>query len=397
MITTATIPYGRQTIDGTDVAAVATVLRSDRLTQGPAVERFEAALAEYCGVRHAVAVSHGTAALHLACIALGVTPGRRVVVPALTFVATANAVLLAGGEPLLADVDPRTLNLSPDTALKRAATDPDAVGILPVHFAGLPADIADLGRRARERGLFVLEDACHALGSWYRDEHGRAWPVGCSRHSDATVFSFHPVKHVTCGEGGAVTTNDAGVARRLRQLRSHGISPGSARQRDEHGGWYQEMHELGFNARLTDLQAALGTAQLGRADAWRERRAELAARYDAALADLPGIRRAQQVPAAAGAARHAPAPLAWHLYTVRTARRRELYDHLRAHDVHAQVHYLPVHLHPYYRRRLGTRPGDHPAAEAYHAEALSLPLYPTLTEADQDRVIALIREFHHAS
>lgn len=377
----APIPYGRQWVDDDDVAAVASALRSDRLTQGPRVAEFERALADRCGARHAVAVCNGTAALHLACLAAEVGPGDELVTSPLTFAASANCALYVGAEARFADVRSDTGCM--DAAdLARRITDRTRA-VVPVHYAGHPCDTDRIVEVARSRGAVVIEDACHALGA----EHlGR--PVGSCEHSDMTVFSFHPVKHVTTGEGGAVLTNDEVLAERMRTLRHHGIVTDPARQHfrgADDGGWYYEIAEPGHNFRITDIQCALGTSQLSKLDGWVARRREIKAAYDAAFAGLPGVDVPAELPGAASS---------WHLYPLRVPaeHRRAVYDGLHARGILVQVHYVPVHLMPAYRERYGHAPGDFPAAEAYYAREISLPMYPKLTDAEVARVVAAVRE-----
>jgi UDP-4-amino-4,6-dideoxy-N-acetyl-beta-L-altrosamine transaminase len=380
------IPYGRQSISEDDIAAVVAVLRSDWLTQGPAVPAFEEAVARACDARFAVAVSSGTAALHVACLAAGLGPGGLLWTSPLTFVASANCARYCGADVDFVDIDAVTGDMDPgalacklETA-EKAGRLPDVV--VPVHFAGLPCDMRPIAALAERYGFTVVEDACHALGATYE---GTA--VGSSAFSAMTVLSFHPVKIVTTGEGGMVLTDDERLAQRLRLFRSHGITrEPSAMEAASPGGWHYEMHELGYNHRLTDLQAALGSSQMKRLDAFVARRRELADRYDPALAGLPLL-----LPA-----RSAEAESAWHLYVIRIDRertgvtRRELYDALRDAGIGVNVHYIPVHTQPYYRR-LGFAPGDLPLAEAFSAEALSLPLFPELTGAEQDTVVAALK------
>jgi UDP-4-amino-4,6-dideoxy-N-acetyl-beta-L-altrosamine transaminase len=375
------IPYGRQDIDGADIAAVVAVLESDWLTQGPAVPRFEMALAARCGAVGGVAVNSATSALHLACLALGVGPGDTGWTVPNTFVASANCLRYCGAGVDFVDIDPRTLNLSVP-ALADKLRQAKASGrlpkvVIPVHFAGRPCDMEAIGDLAREYGFHVIEDASHAVGALYAGQ-----PVGACHHSDLTVFSFHPVKVMTTGEGGMLTARDPALLRHLARLRSHGITRDAAEMTGEsEGPWYYQQVELGYNYRMTDLQAALGTSQLARLDGFLARRRELARRYDQLLAGLPLARP----PLDDGSA--------WHLYTVRledATRRREVFEALRAAGIGVNVHYIPVHLQPDYRC-LGFKPGDYPVAEAYYAGALSLPLHARLTDAEQDFVVATLR------
>lgn len=392
-LTLAPIPYGHQDVTDEDVAAVVEALRGDFLTQGPRVAAFERAVAEACGAAHAVAVSSGTAGLHLAALALGLGPGDLAFVPANTFLATASAVLHAGADVHLVDIEPATLGLSPaglEQALAAAGGRGRPRAVVPVHFAGHPVDMPALAGLARRHGLAVIEDACHALGGALR-EGDRWWPVGCGRWSDLAVISLHPVKAITAGEGGVVLTGDAELAARLRSLRNHGIvrDPGRferAEGRDE--PWYYEMQALGLNYRLTELQAALGRSQLGRLGSNIERRRQLADRYRRALGDLPGVGLPREAPWA----RHA-----YHLFIlevdfVRLGRSRaEVMRALREDGLETAVHYIPLYRHPYYRRRYGVEPAAFPACEAYYRSALTIPLYPALDEPRVARVVAALR------
>jgi dTDP-4-amino-4,6-dideoxygalactose transaminase len=361
-----------------DVEAVAAALRSGWLTTGPRVEAFEAAVARLVGAAHAVAVSSGTAALHCAAFAAGVGPGDEVVVPALTFAASANAVLYLGGTPVFADVRPDTLTVDPDDVAARLS--PRTRAVVAVDFAGQPAALDALAALARDRGLALIEDAAHSLGAEYR---GRR--VGSI--ADLTTFSFHPVKHVTTGEGGLVTTGDAELARRLRRFRNHGLET-EFRERDARGLEYSPMVDLGFNYRLTDLQCALGLSQLGRLEALLERRAGIARRYRAELGDLAGL----ALPAVEPGVRHA-----WHIFPVLLdlarlrADRRTVLAALRAEHIGAAVHYVPVYWHPYYQAR-GYARGLCPRAEEAWARLLTLPLFPSMTEGDVDDVLAAVRK-----
>ena len=371
---TRTIPYGRQWVDEEDIEAVAGVLRSDWLTTGPAVERFERAVAEFTGARHAVAVSSGTAALHAAMHAIGIGSGDEVIVPPMTFAATANAVVFQGGTPVFADVDPDTLLLDPVQAEQKITARTKA--IVAVDYAGQPCDYDALERIARGYGVALVADACHALGATYR---GR--PAGSL--ADLTAFSFHPVKHITTGEGGMVTTDDASLARRLRTFRNHGIET-DHRQRAAAGAWYYEMTDLGYNYRISDIQCALGASQLRKLPDWLARRRHIARAYDGAFAHLHGVRPL--------AVRREVAH-AWHLYVVAlhpSIDRDRAFRELREEGIGMNVHYIPVHLHPFYRRRLGTGLGTCPQAEAAFERILSLPLFPRMEEDDVEAVIAAI-------
>jgi UDP-4-amino-4,6-dideoxy-N-acetyl-beta-L-altrosamine transaminase len=383
------IPYATQTIDEADLAAVRDALTSGWLTQGPAGPRFEAAFAARHEVAHAVATCNATAALHLACLALGAGPGGRVWTSPNSFVASANCARYCGAEVDFVDIDPATRNLSVP-ALADRLVDAERAGalpsiVVPVDFAGLPADLAPIRALADRYGFAVLEDASHAVGAAYDGA-----PVG-SRFAHASVFSFHPVKIITTGEGGLVATPDPTLAARLRLLRSHGVTRDAAQftlAGADAGAYYYEQLALGFNYRMTDLQAALGCSQLARLDELHRARERVAARYDARLAHLP-LRLPARVPAPGVAARSS-----WHLYAVEVlpeagVGRDAVFARLRESGIGVNVHYLPIHLQPYYRT-LGFRPGMFPAAEAYGARALSLPLFPRLTEAQQDAVVAAL-------
>ncbi len=374
------LPYARQSIDDDDINAVIEVLRSDWLTQGPAIERFETELAAACGARHAVAVSSGTAALHLACVAAGVQPGDAVLAPTLTFVASANAAVYCGAEPVLLDIDPDTLTLD-SAAVVQACRQRAVKAVIPVHFGGLPCAMESIHAAARRAGAFIIEDACHALGARWRDSGGVWRRVGDCSHSDMACFSFHPVKHITTGEGGAILTNDAETALRLRSLRSHGITRDARRLARSDGPWYYEMQTLGFNYRLTDIQCALGHAQLQKLSGWVRRRRHIAQRYRQALSPL-GYLRMQNEPAGYESS--------CHLFVIRVPRRAEFFQKLRSRGIGVQVHYIPVHLQPFYRARFGYHAGQFPSAEEYYSRAISLPLFPAMSDADVDRVIEAV-------
>ena len=374
------LPYARQAIDASDVEAVLAALGADFLTQGPRVAWFEDALREVTGARYAVAVSSGTAALHLACLGLGVGPGDVGVVPAITFAATANCVRYVGGKVAFCDVDAASA-LAGTEGFRAALAGAEALGrarvVLPVSFAGSVPDLEGISRLAAEQGLFVIEDAAHSIGASYGAEGG-VFGSGSCRHSDAATLSFHPVKHVCAGEGGAVLTNDETLARRARSLRSHGIEKGE--------GWLYNQTELGFNYRLTDVQAALGRSQLARLGENVRRRRELVGRYRAALAEGRFAGRILAPPV--------DELSAWHLFVVRfaggAAERAAAYRFLHERGIRAQVHYLPVYRHDAHR---AAAPVDLPGAEAFYAGCLSLPLFPGLRDEEQDRVLATLGAF----
>lgn len=380
------IPYGRQEITEADLAAVREALLSDYLTQGPRIAAFERAFAEYVGCRHAVAVNNGTAALHLAALALGAGPGTRVITTPITFAASANCVRYCGGEVHFADIDADTYLIDIPAIERLLAAKPRGYyhGIVPVDFAGRACNLGELGRLAKAHGLWVLEDAAHSPGGWYGGGGGARHRCGGCEHADAAIFSFHPVKHIACGEGGMITTNSDAIYEKLLLLRTHGITREASLLEENHGGWYYEMQELGFNFRITDFQAALGLSQLARAEAGLARRRQIAARYAEAFAGNPRILGQSGVVEG-----HA-----YHLYIIEVNERKALYDHLRAVGVLAQVHYIPVHTMPYYRG-LGWKRGDFPVAEHYYSRCLSLPMFPSLTAEDQERVIDLVLKWSH--
>jgi perosamine synthetase len=363
------LPYGRQSIGEDDIQAVVDVLRSDWLTTGPKVNEFEEAFADRVGARYAVAFSSGTAALHGAAFSAGITAGDEVITTPLTFAASANCVLYQGGTPIFADVRRDTLNIDPEQIAERIT--PRTKAILPVDYAGHPADLLALLEIAKRDGLVVIEDACHALGAEYQ---GRR--VGSISHM--TVFSFHPVKHLTTGEGGMVTTDNARFADTLRKFRNHGINS-EARERQGGNQWQYEMVLLGFNYRLTDIACALGLSQLKKFEANLSSRREIAARYNSAFAGMAGI----SVPYV-----QQEVTPAWHLYPVRldlaalSVGRGEIFQALRAENIGVNVHYIPVHLHPYYRERFGYKSGEFPVAEAAYEELISLPMFHGMTDRD---------------
>lgn len=395
------LPYGQHWLDEEDVQAVVQVLRHGRLTQGDQVEKFEQAVASFTGARFAVAVSSGTAALHLACLALELGQGDVVITSANTFVASANCALYVGARPLFVDIERDTFNLSPQLLEKRLAAlagepeqRPRRIAIIPVHFAGQPCDMAAIRRLAARHGCFVIEDACHALGATYLAD-GRELRVGACAHSDMAVFSFHPVKAVTTGEGGVITTNDAGLWQRLRRLQEHGLVRESEQWQNGEMGfvggtpnpWYYEMQSLGYNYRITDIQSALGLSQLAKLERFVERRRAIARQYDRAFRGSgwlcpPRVREGVRS--------------AYHLYPLQIdfsalgRGRAQVMQALRERGVGTQVHYIPVPLQPYYREHFGYQHGDFPHAEAYYQQALSIPIFPKMTDEDVGTVVAAL-------
>jgi len=372
------LPYARQWVDEDDIRAVAEVLRGDWLTTGPAVGEYERAFAAYVGAKRAVAVSSGTAALHAAVFAAGIQPGDEVITSPLTFVASANCVLYCGGSPVFADVQADTGNL--DASDVEAFITDRTRAILAVDYGGQPADLEELRTIAARHGLRFIEDAAHALGATYKGQR-----VGAL--ADLTAFSTHPVKHIATGEGGVITTEDDGVADRLRAFRNHGIRT-DAHMRAERGDWFYDMEALGFNYRISDILCALGRQQLSKADLWLARRRAIAARYQAAFAEMPEI----ETPVERADREHA-----WHLYTIRLnfdrldANRRQIFVALRAEGILVNVHYIPVYWHPYYQR-LGYRKGLCRVAESLYERLITLPLWPGMTDADADDVICAVNK-----
>jgi len=384
---TAMIPYGRQDISEADIQAVVDVLRSDFLTQGPAVPAFENCLAAYCGASHAVAVNSATSALHIACLALDVGPGDIVWTSPITFVASANCALYCGASIDFVDIDPRTYNMSVEQLAAKLAHVAQhgklPKVVIPVHLCGQPCDIVAIHALAQQYGFKIIEDASHAIGGKYRDEL-----IGNCRYSDITVFSFHPVKIITTAEGGMAMTNDAQLAKRMQLLRSHGITRDvNEMTHAPDGPWYYQQIDLGYNYRMTDLQAALGLSQMQRLDEFVSKRHAIANRYDQLLAGLPVTAPWQHPDGYSGL----------HLYVIRLKRdkigktHRQVFERLRAANIGVNLHYIPVHCQPYYES-LGFKAGYCPEAEQYYAEAISLPMYPGLTEAQQDRVVEALRD-----
>jgi len=402
---TAMIPYGRQDINQTDIDSVVAVLRSDFLTQGPVVPVFEQAVASYCGAQHAVAVNSATSALHIACLALGVGKGDVVWTTPITFVASANCALYCGAAVDFVDIDPRTYNMSVDRLSEKLAQAEENGSlpkvVIPVHLCGQPCNMAGIYALSQQYGFKIIEDASHAIGGKYRTRSSAVIarseatrqsslfePIGNCRYSDITVFSFHPVKIITTAEGGMALTNNAELANKMTLLRSHGITRDPAQMtREPDGPWYYQQVDLGFNYRMTELQAALGVSQMERLDLYVARRHQLARRYDDLLANLLVTLPWQHPDSYSGL----------HLYVIRvqmdkvSRNHRQVFEALRAQGIGVNLHYIPVHTQPYYER-MGFKVGDYPYAEDYYSEAISLPMYATLTEAQQDVVISALNK-----
>ena len=369
------IPYATQWIEDDDITAVTAALKSSNLTQGPLVERFEQDIAKYCGAKYAVAVNSGTSALHIAALAAGIKEGDEVITSPITFVASANCVLYCGGKPVFADVLPDTINIDPGSIEKNINTNTKA--IIPVHFAGNPSRMEEIQLIAKKNNLIIIEDSAHALGAEYKGEK-----VGSCKYSDMTILSFHAVKHITTGEGGVVLTNDEELYEKLKFFRSHGITRDQKYLERNDGVWYYEMHRLGFNYRITDIQAALGISQLGKLDKFVERRQEIAHKYDAAFKKVAGINVLNET---------ANAKSSHHLYVIMVEDRKAIFQKLRDAGIIVNVHYIPVYLQPYYEK-LGYKSGLCPNAEAYYQRAISLPMYPKLSDEEVDIVINQVKQ-----
>lgn len=382
---TKAIPYGHQHITDADVEAVVEALRSDYLTQGPRIKQFEDAFAQYVGAKYAVAVSNATAGLHIAAKSVDVKPGQKVIVTAMTFAASANCVRFCGADVEFCDIDPRTYLMDLDKLRQMIESKPDGyyAGAVIVDFGGYPHNLEAFANLCHSHGMWLIEDACHAPGAWFTDSKGHRSKCGSCEYADMAVFSFHPVKHIATGEGGMVTTNDEDLYKRLTLYRTHGITREQEMLDHCDGGWYYEMVDLGFNYRLTDLQAALGISQLKRAAEGLERRQVIARRYDEAFAPYKEIKTPFRAPDILHAL---------HLYVIQVPDRKGLYDSLREQGIYAQVHYVPLHTMPYYRAN-GSADTHLPVAEDYYAHCLSLPMYPSLSAADQDYVIERVIEF----
>lgn len=390
------IPYGKQDITDSDIAAVVTALKDDFLTQGPRIDEFERAFADYIGSSYAIAVSNGTAALHLCALALDVNENTNVITTPITFAASANCIRYCNGNVFFADIDPATYLIDLVKVEELIQSKPEGFfsGIIPVDFSGRPVNLEDCRALAEKYGLWIIEDACHAPGGFFIDSNGNIQRCGNGKNADLAIFSFHPVKHIACGEGGMIATNDIKLYQRLKMLRTHGITrdatlfkndisvAGGNAEDGAYPGWYMEMQELGYNYRLTDFQAALGLSQLERANEGLERRKEIASKYYNALHNLPGILGQSGIV-------HGHA---YHLYVIEVEDRLGLYNHLKEMGIFAQVHYIPTHIMPYYKQ-LGWKEGDMPNAEHYYNKCLSLPMYPTLSVDEQDYVINSIVKY----
>ncbi|GKU76802.1 UDP-4-amino-4,6-dideoxy-N-acetyl-beta-L-altrosamine transaminase [Paenibacillus sp. L3-i20] len=376
------LPYGKQWIDEDDIAAVVQVLQSDFITQGPAIERFERKVADYVGAMYAVAFCNGTAALHGASFAAGIGPGDEVITTPITFLASSNCVLYTGGKPVFADIDSETYNIDPNDIERKITKQTKA--IIAVDFTGQPAEIDKIERIARKHNLLVIHDAAHSLGASYENRM-----VGS--YGDMTMFSFHPVKHVTTGEGGVIVTNDAALFERLRLFRNHGMTRDSHNMTRNDGPWYYEMTDLGYNYRMTDMQAALGFSQMDKLDSFIERRRQIAAQYNKALIDMPGLVLPYQ---------HPDTSSSWHLYVVRwdescfSVGRNQIFNDLRAENIGVNVHYIPVYKQPYYSK-LGYEDNQCAEAEVYYNTAISLPIFPLMSEQDQDDVIHAVTKIYN--
>ena len=392
------IPYGKQNITNEDIEAVIEALKSDHLTQGPIIKEFEIRFGNYVGSTYAVAVSNGTAALHLCALALGVKDGDKVITTPNTFAASANCIRYCGGEVVFSDIDPESYCLDVDKVKDLLENAPKGTykGIIPVDFAGRAVDLEAYRKLADDYSLWIIEDACHAPGGYFNDSKGILQNCGNGNYADLAIFSFHPVKHIACGEGGMITTNDETLYKKLLALRTHGITKnefeysnsiefacGQESEREQYPGWYMEMQSLGFNYRLTDFQAALGISQLQRADEGLLRRRSIASSYYEAFKDHAFIKSQSGVIEG-----HA-----YHLYIIEVENRLGLYNYLRENNVYAQIHYIPCHLMPYYRQ-LGWKEGDFPDAESYYRGCISLPIYPTLSFNEQLYVVNKIKSFY---
>lgn len=392
------IPYGRQNITDEDIQAVIETLKSDYLTQGPKIKEFEDAFAKYIGCKYAVAVSNGTAALHISALSLNVKPGDKVITTPITFVASANCVRFCGGDVVFADIDPDTYLIDINSVRKLLENSPIGTykGIIVVDFAGRSVNLKEFKALANEYGIWIIEDACHSPGGYFLDEKNNKHFCGNCEFTELAIFSFHPVKHIACGEGGMVTTNDEELYKELNRLRSHGITKGddsytntidfangNAENAIDYPGWYMEMQQLGYNYRITDIQSALGLSQLKRAEHGLKIRKNIAFKYYNEFKDKPYIIGQSGIVDG-----HA-----YHLYVIEVKDRLGLFKYLREKNIFAQIHYIPAHLMPYYRQ-FGWKEGDLPYAEEYYKHCISMPMFPTLSNDEQDYVIKTIEDFH---
>lgn len=375
------IPYGKQFIEKEDIDAVLEILQTDFLTQGPKVKEFEKKFSEYVGCKYAIAVSNATAGLHISVLALELQPGDRVITTPITFAASANCIRYGGGEVWFADIDPDTYLLSLEHTRKLIESKPKGFfkGIIPVDFAGLPVNLEEFRELANQYNLWIIEDACHAPGGYFTDSQKEKQMCGNAVYANIGVFSFHPVKHIACGEGGMITTNDENLYRKLLSLRTHGIT--KSNMSENHGGWYYEMQELGFNYRLTDIQSALGITQLAKNNSGVKRRNEIARKYKEAFQERVKF---QSLPFNSYNAHH--------LFVVEVDDRKELYNYLREHNIYAQIHYIPIHILPYYKE-IGYHDANLSNSEQYYSRCISLPMYPSLTNQEQEFVISKVLDF----
>jgi len=398
------IPYGKQNITSEDIEVVIAALKSDYLTQGPKINEFEEAFAKYVDAKYAVAVSNGTAALHLCALALNVSEGQKVITTPITFAASANCVRYCGGDVVFADIDKDTYLLDIEKVRKLLSESPKGTyhGIIPVDFGGFAVNLEEFRKLADEYGLWIIEDACHAPGGFFTDSKQQQQKCGNGNFADLAIFSFHPVKHIAAGEGGMITTNNHDLYKRLLTLRTHGITKDNSEFKNTasfaagqpvtdnaYPLWYMEMQELGFNYRLTDFQAALGISQLSRADEGLTVRRNIAQKYDKAFKDVEGIH------SQLNELKDEQSGHAYHLYIIKVKDRLGLYNYLRTQNIFAQIHYIPTHLMPYYKQ-FGWKEGDMPVAEDYYCECISLPMYPTLTEQEQQFVIERVLAFNES-
>ena len=383
------IPYGHHWIDEADIKEVVKVLKSGRITQGPRIKQFEDALCKYTGAKYAVVVSSGTAALHIACLTIGIKSGEEVITSPLTFVASANCILYCGGKPVFADVQEDTINVDPLEIKKKVTRKTKA--IIPVHYAGHPADMGEIYKIANKYNLMVIEDACHALGAQYKLNN--KWiKVGKCSHSDMTIFSFHPVKSITTGEGGAVLTNRRDLYERLLMFRNHGITKESSKLKVKSsrliGSWYYEMQNLGFNYRLTDFQCVLGLSQLKKLDRFIKRRREIVNIYNQKLSKISEICLPVE---------RSYVKSSWHLYYIRLKnflKRKIAFEKLQKLGIGMQVHYIPIHLQPYYKENLGYKEGDYPTTENYYKRTITLPLYPKMKLIEVQYVVRILKDMY---